>query len=385
MPAYYKVILKDTNGVQVDQFDSWNTLSFENRVNEPGSFSLAMLETNVDVSHVQIDGQIEIHRMPYGGTAWALEFEGIITGIVRETTSNGLQTFTINGAGYLDLLARRVVAYNEGTVQADKSAPAETCMKEYVNENAGPSAGSFYRTFFLDDGVVQYYNGITPGLSISGDNRKGPTWTGTCSFENLLDVIQKIALTTGVDFALIGSGPAKFTFYTFENGRGSDRSTVGLNPSTHVNAAGNAPVIFSVEANTVKGIQYNIEHRGSSNAIAVVGQGEKSTRKVMGVENATAQLLSPFARREATRSANMELEDDLHNEGLLGLKELAAVDSFTFQPMQQEGLQYGKDYFLGDKVTARYVEIEKHSRIMAVNITVADEDEQIGIEFGELK
>ena len=59
------------------------------------------------------------------------------------------------------------------------------------------------------------------------------------------------------------------------------------------------------------------------------------------------------------------------------LEALRPRESFNFEPIQIESLQYGRDYFLGDLVTARYESIERDVQIETVNIQVQNGKELI--------
>jgi hypothetical protein len=60
------------------------------------------------------------------------------------------------------------------------------------------------------------------------------------------------------------------------------------------------------------------------------------------------------------------------------------METFTFAPLQQPKQLYGLHYFLGDRVTMRYGNIERNKRIVSVKISVAEGKEIITMEFADI-
>lgn len=245
-------------------------------------------------------------------------------------------------------------------------------MKAYVEENAGPSATA----------PPRLYDGVTPGLLVTPDNGTGLTWSGARSWRNLLDVCQEIALATGIDFAVTGSGPATFDFIAKPSPLGTDRSTAGLDPVTGLNAAGNAPVVFALGFGNMTEPSYSVSRTDEVNAVIALGQGTGAGRETVESTDAMAVALSPWNRREATRQGNNEsstaaltsLADAL-------LQELGARTTFSFRVMQTVGVRYGRDYGVGDICQAQYLGNSFAIQIVEVNISFTAGVETIDIAF----
>jgi len=90
-------------------------------------------------------------------------------------------TIVISGPDLNDLLVRRIIAYDAGTAEAKKNAEADDMMKEYVDENLGPSA------------VAARQLPTELGFEIADDQTAGPTLEYGAEFNNLFDVLSDIS------------------------------------------------------------------------------------------------------------------------------------------------------------------------------------------------
>lgn len=376
MATRYQVRLKDQTGAQVALLTEWRSLEYRKRVNRVDSYSLSIDGDLALVDDFVLDGQIEILRRDLAATPsfdWTLDFEGFHRTTQRSTAQNGLSTFTSVGRGYDDLLARRAILYRAGTAGADKSGAGETVMKAYVNENAGPGAIA-----------PRLFSGVTPGLTIQVDGAAGSLWEGSKPFRPLLDTLREIADATAVDFQVVGTGPVTFEFQAQAKPIGTDRTNVGVDPVSGLNAAGNAPVVFSLEFGNMQSPSYSLIRTPEVTAAIVLGQGVEGSREV--VQRTSGDLAdSPFNRIESVRNANEEAATaGLNSFGDAILDKLQAREIFDFQTMQIPGLLYGRDYFLGDTVTARYKSIERQKQIVGVTVNVTEGEETIVIEVGDV-
>ncbi len=373
MAARYQVILKNQLGIQTVLFTEWSRLEIFRRLNSPDSHAFQIDGNLGEIADFVLDAQIEVIREDLAAvpviTSYR-EYEGFHRTEVRQTTGEGNALYTSHGVGYLFLLEGRHILFNAGTAQADKSGLGETIMKDFVTENAGPGATAPPRLF----------NGVFTGLTVQADGAAGTSWTGARAYRNLLEVVQEIAENSAVDFELVGTGAATFEFRAKATPLGADRTNVGLDPATGLNAAGNPPVVFALDFDNMISPIYSDNRRSERNAIIVLGQGIESDRVVIERSTPTDIDDSPWNRREVTRQANNEsLVAGLNAIGDELLDQLERRQNLDFTVMQIPALLYGRDYFLGDLVTIRYQTVELNRQIIGVNITVAQGLETIGV------
>lgn len=378
-PAYY-ILLRDQSGKQVALFDDWITLNYTEEVNNTWSYVLEINGLDARQDLFQLDCQLEVWRAVLGaGVKWYRDFEGLHRKSELNVDSDGRYVFISSGVGYNELLARSVIAYKAGTIRADKDCAAETAMKEYVEENCGPTA---------DDTVVgRLYQGGLPNFYTEPDTGRGPIWVGSRAYENLLDVVREIAIVSKIDFQVISAGEAAFMFVVLPNQFGVNRTVTALIDPNGLNSYGYPPVVFSVPMGTVQEMNYALDRLSEANVVIVLGDGEVSLRDTLTVYRPDAIDDSPWNRREVSRPASLGDVYDVTNQmTILGeqtLEEMSLKEIFSFQPLQQPAMLYGRDYFLGDRITLQHGSIQRDKRIISITVNVADNKEEITLGFEE--
>src|SRR3990167_3811342 len=378
----YFIKLKNQEGQVVAIFDNFLSMHVKHELNGVGTYELIFADDGDERFELfELDGQIELYRMVIGRSTWTLEFEGLHRKPVRSIAENGEKIFSSIGLDYNDLLSRPSILYKEGTIRADKNAPAEIVIKEYVEENCGPTG--------LQWTVVgRLFSGSYPGFIVEAPSPQAnltANWAGSRAFENLLDSLQDIANYAGIDFKVIGNGPAQFIFMTRIGQLGYDLTTIDLDATTGLNVAGNRPIIFAVSNGTVQNLEYVDDHLAEITVVSILGKGEMSTRHTITVYEPNRLIDSPWNRREVTRSAgnDQEFEYQMVQLGNEVLIEGSPDNSYIFKPMQVPVLLYGIDYKTGDKVTLRSDKGEFHKKIVSVDVTIAETKEEVSITFGE--
>lgn len=363
MTASYLVRLKGQTGSYVALFDNWISLNFNHRVNEVGTLRFEISGDDVRRSLFALDGQIEVWRRDIAANLdWYIEWEGLVRTRTLKTLENGESRYIVYASSYLTLISRRIIAYYADTVYTSKAGTVETIIKEFVEENAGPSATSPPRIEL---------SGVIPGLTVQPDNGNGGSWTGNRAWKPLLEVIQDIANAETVDVDVVGTGPAQFMFMVYNGQRGVDRSLIGYDESTGLNGAGNYPVIFSFAFGNMVVPEATLEHGSETTAVFVLGQGQNDERDVVLQKDDTAIGQSPWNQIEITRSTQETLNAALVAIGNQVLGELRAKEEFNFDIFLQGGRVYGRDFHWGDLVTAEFDDVQYNLKIAGVDITVA--------------
>lgn len=150
MGIYY-AILRTPTGAKVATFDAPLSLSFQHKINDVGQFTLEIpdertadgrLVTDEDKADLfELDGIVEFWRSDaMAQLGWYREFVGLYRKMTPSISSDGERSITVEGFCPNHLLTRRVIAYNEGWIQADKDDTADEVMREYVYENCGADA-----------------------------------------------------------------------------------------------------------------------------------------------------------------------------------------------------------------------------------------------------
>jgi hypothetical protein len=223
------------------------------------------------------------------------------------------------------------------------------------------------------------------GMTIEADSGAGATWAGARHGQNLLDTLKLIAAFSSIDFAVVGTGAATYEFRTYELQRGSDRTNVGLDPATGLNAAGNVPVVFSPLAGNVSSMAYSLRHKNETNAAYIWGQGQGSARNVRLRTDPAAIAVSPIGLRESSRNgASQATNTEIDALADAELEKQQAKETLTFTPKSSPNCLFGVNYFVGDRVTADYYGNVMNKRIISVTATVGDNGESLDFDFADI-
>lgn len=372
MTVSYHVRIADTAGDVVAVLDDkggFLRLAFTHLVNGVGVYTLEMRGDDPRVTDIWgadlkggLDYKIEVWRAnPTRDLAPYNEFEGLHrTPVLQYPTGRRPLIFRSHGFG-LNHFLRADIAHKSGTPGAAKSGPGETVMKDYVRENIGPDATTANN---------RRSDGVLPNLTIEADAGQGSNWSGSRSFKQLLKALQGIAANTGLDFDIVGNGPGAFQFRTYLGQRGEDRSELGLDRSTGLNSAGNAPVVFSPERHNMVQPVWSYNRSDEVNRWYILGQGQKSIREVEVQETPALQDDSPWNIREAHRGALQEVGAQLTTKGEELLEESEPKEKFSFEIKQTPETYYGKDFTWGDIAQARFGPVDTRIKIVGVQVTV---------------
>lgn len=377
MATRYKVRLKAEDGSLVAEMPDavFRRIDYTTRINAPFAHSIRMELTVPQADLFVLDGQVEIWRADLAaGIDWYLDYEGFHRSEERRVSSDGMQEYVSVGAGYTELTSRAIIYNRQGSVGAAKSGNGESVMKDYVDENIGPNATAANR-------VVA---NIMPGLTIEPDGGNGDAWQGDRAYKNLLEVLKEIADATSVDFGIVGTGPATFEFRAKAKPWGADRTVTGLNPTTGLNAAGNAPVTFALGFGNMQTPVYSLNRLKEATAAIILGQGAEEDRVIS--ETTSADITdSRWNRRESVHNANQESEvAALQDVAAAVLDKLQAKETFTFQPVETQAYRLGRDYFLGDIITAVFDDIQRNLQITSIAVQLQEGVESLAISVSNV-
>ena len=342
------------------------SLAYEKWVNQSHNYQLVLNGSHRAIDWFVLDAIVEIWRKPEGRD-WYLELGAFHRSPSPAMYENGNETFTSYGRGYNDLLRRRSVLYFTNTAYTLKEGHADDVMKEIVYENVGSGASSTDR---LSDWVA-----ATSGFTVAPDTGVGPNWRGAFAYKNVHDQLLDIAVTAGVDFEVIRTGPTgrtgevTFEFRTYYPQRGSDlRNTVIFEPSR-----ANMARVIATESRTEE-----------VNAVLILGSGEESSRRTWA-QSTGATVDSPWNVIELAKdSRNAPDLASMQEEATKELTELAARTTFELTVLQTLADGYGVRFNVGDIVTGTYKGISSAKKIIKAAVTVSDGKENINPEFADV-
>lgn len=330
MSSSYSVWLASPTGQRQALLTDWFSLDYARTVNHVTPLILTLPYSKAIWDLCVRDARIEIYRSIDSGlesldtnTCWLLR---------RRSRSSGKtipDTLRISAACATDILGRRIVAYDAGSSQADKTGAVDNLMKAIVRENLGSSAAS--------DRTLSAY------LSVHADTSAGPSTSKAFSRRGVLAVLQELSATAAQAGSPIWFDVTYedgiFVFATYPTQRGVDRRGS----------------IFSVgpDDSSLIDVTLTEEWADETTCIYAGGAGQGSARLVATASDAARIAASPFGRIEAWLDAR-EYSD---STGLAAEAQAALragrprrVLTGTIQETPQK--RYGVEWFWGDYLYA---------------------------------
>ncbi len=273
------------------------------------------------------------------------EHFGIIESVTLETDAENGDYLTVSGRFLMSILSRRIIVPT-------------------LSFTAQTSYGEILQTA-VKSNCLQNNNRKIPGLQLG--NVSGICWEQTArlqvSYEKLMEWIFKICELTGgtanirLQETSAGSGKYKMLF---ELSQGTDRSILQDE---------NPHIVFSDSYNNLLTFDYSIDGTDRTNFAYVLGCGEGVDRKrTEYFSNTEPQYLDRFevyvdAKNTSQETQNSDgecvpISDDdylelLKEQGAEKLTEITETSESTIASDSTQ-YQYGKDYFVGDFVTAQH-------------------------------
>ncbi len=326
-------------------------------VNAPGALRLELHGAHPAGAAIEARGQIEVWRRWAGqGIGWSREFCGIVLSKEYQVDEQGRETLSVVGAGLLTKLSWRRVLWYAGTVGRSTftAQPAETVMKTLVATNAG--GGATAAAGRLRDGTLA-------GLSVQADAGGGNVVDWSCAWANLLKTLQELAEIAGGDFDLVKTDANAGEFRWYGGQLGSDRREA---------------VLFALERGNMARPKLTLDHSQERTAAIVGGMGEGSGRTVRiryGADYAAGNDGELFVYAN-----NLSGTGALDACGDAALRKCRARPALSFGVLQTPGCLYGKHYFLGDLVAARYRDYQGTAQVRRVELCMGRELETIRVE-----
>jgi hypothetical protein len=330
---------------------------FINRYNNTGSWQLTLAYD---------DPMAELLRTPGYGIRVLLgpANETLISGPtmsaqLTQTPEDVRGKWLIEGASD-DIVLQERLAYPDPsepdvsaqTVSHDRrSGKAETVIKGYVDDNAGPSAPSVRQV---------------PGLIVEADTALGPDVDTAARFNTLQELIYGIAESANLGYT-VKQVADDLVFSVFEP---TDRS---------------ATIRMDIENDQIQQVEYGYGAPKTTRAI-VAGQGEAVER--LFIERTSTESLAAESlwnrRIEVFQDARQaETTDELNQAGDENLAENGkTIVSLEVVPSDNVTMVYGRDWFLGDVVTLVSGTIETVATVTEVGVSIADDGVRIATVVG---
>lgn len=364
MSTEYKLRIYDTAGSLLDEVTDFQELAYTKRVNHYGMGIAVLPGSHRVIDDLERQSPVEVWRRNQElELDWYRDYYGLLLGQHRHyRNDNELMVLYCPGAEWL--LSSRHVLWYAGTTDRSRfiSTASEAIMKQLVRYNAGFSA---------TEANGRRRDGVIPNLTVETYiTPTGETVNWYCAWANLLTTLQRLARIAGGDFSLYPTAPTAWEFRWHLGQLGTDRS---------------ATITFSLAFGNMANPEYRYLRHEEKTVAAVGGQGDESERDLVIVES-DAYTVDGIDIETFVDAADIDKGDTdaLDNRGEQRLDERRAIEEFSFDVLQTRAMAYGRDYFLGDLVSARWHNIDTVQKIIGVTVEVStggDHIEQIDVEM----
>lgn len=369
--AQHQVIVHNALGERLGELGSVTGFRYTKVVNGYGTFELSAPESEWPGTYRGLDYQYHFWRKANGGD-YEPDFVGLQRDVTRDTP-DGNTVLTISGVDQNELLARRIIAYDAGTSQSQKTDNLDDMMKAIVRENLGSSAAA------ARDLTNRFR------FTVAADAGQAASITKGFARENVLDTLVDLADTSAgqasgakdlyFEIALAGyngNNQPLFQFRTYINQPGIDR--------TYPN--GQNPVVFSLREANITNVHHERVYSDEINYVYAGGLGLKDDRNVQEAGDTLRINSSPINRRESFVSATHVEDADVLQVVYEELNAGIPTRSISATILDTETSPYQIAWGHGDKVTVFYGDVTFDEVIRVTEVRVVNKKETINGQFG---
>ncbi|MBL3664538.1 siphovirus ReqiPepy6 Gp37-like family protein [Streptomyces sp. M2CJ-2] len=323
-----RVYVRNSTLQRIGQVADYTQLTVVPRHNAIGSMSLE-ISADSPSAPLLAEGNGLIVQTPTGETVLSGPIRTVDWS--RSESDSGAGRLTVGAISDDEVLARytcwpsptAAIGSQTASVYKINVAAAETGMRNLVNLNAGPGALASRRNPLLT-------------LATNGA-RGGPLVREVNQFDNLLTVLQDIAAAAGLGFRVIQVGSSlQFQVFQPANLSGTARFSFGLGNLTDASYSTTPPTC--------------------TRAIVVAGGGT-SPRVCKTYDRADplwpGLVLEQFVDQTSVDSASVDLAAQMDQAAEEALTNGAGQGSLAISPIDLPLLRYGRDYNVGDTVSAQ--------------------------------
>lgn len=336
--AEYALRLLDPTGGYVATLDVFASLDCAQGANAVGALTLT-LPPSLPFALLRRDSRLLLDRTVAGlmrTTTWLLRRAE------QSLSEGGARAQRITFVDPRDLLRRRIVPVAS---QGVKTGPADDLMKQVVRDN--------FVTASDPDRILSQ-------LTVAADTSSGPTITLEFANRTVLQVLQDLAaasMAAGTYLAFdVIAVDAGFEFRTYPDVWGSDRR---------------ADVLLSAERGTLAAVSTVTDWTDEYTAVYAQGRGEGGAALTTTAIDAVRVALSPFGRIETYLNAsNATTLAAVQSAAETKLQFGRPREQFTARLVEEPGMRYGLDVYLGDLVQAEHDGTLYDCRVEPVRLTL---------------
>jgi hypothetical protein len=324
----WKIEVRDADLSRVGELDDYQSLDLLLKFNDVSTWSLKIDRSNRLAHDITQPGAgIIVSR---NGTA-VLSGEWDRQSHRKDEDANEL---TLSGVDDTDWLRQRLAhpqplstAPPYSTTAEDvRTQVASNVMRQFVGVNIAQ-----------DGGTPAIPPRIKAGLTRLTDPAYGPVITGRGRWQNLLVLLQELAVQGAVDGLPVGFRVVQVS--------------TGLQYQGYVPVDRTATAVFSEGRENLRGFSYD-RVRPKANYWFVGGSGTGTARTIY--EHVDSPAVAQWGRREDefVDASSAATAGELQQAGIKAAADDSETHALSVTPIDTDQLSFGVHYFLGDRVTA---------------------------------
>lgn len=334
--------LYSPNGSFLAYLQAWVSIDVTLSEREPGPMTIVLMPAYRD-DMFQRDCRIVYERAldgtPFGAGQMVGDTAWLLTGREHALSETGEHRIVLICDHPTSLLGRRIIAYDEGSTQADKNDIASDVIYDYIRQQfvtATDTARNLSTDHFLVD---------DPGVSF------GPTVAASGSMRNLLDVLNDAAQQASAQGTYIGfevytpTPPGPFHARIYHTMRGAD----------HTQELGSQVRLGPFSAN-MSAASMREDWSSAVSFVYAGGAGKGDEQLTSTAEDTTLSAQSPFGRFEHFLRSSTDSQSTLDAEVYRTLRDFRPQRVFEggLNAAAEGDYLYGIHYTWGDLVIGSF-------------------------------
>ena len=379
MAIQYVVKVYDDLGVPLGYVTPLD-LAVVHKVNTPSVATFSVNRNSPVVEYLELYYIIEIIRSdPESGMQAYVEFVGFVQFWNRSFAQNPILQVTAVDAKRI--LQSRIIAWYPNMLGTSFFNPAtyptaSSILTELWNRNVGslavgnPPHMTTALTRRYGTELHRWTDGRVSTVTDATNLGIGTAIEVSCSGENLLSTMVKVADTGGLDFTV------NFTIATLD---------YSLFYADNLGADRRSYVKFSQKNNTIGNLSQSTNVMNYASVFHAVGKGKDKNN--MRGQYPPTPTLGIILREGYIKGADQTTTDQLKNLSFSRFRrQRLSINAFDIEVLQTGTWRYGRDYFLGDLV---YVEVPGSAlltrKVFAVSLSMNSQGvEEVRIDLAEI-
>jgi hypothetical protein len=230
--------------------------------------------------------------------AGRVDFIGVIRRVTYGTNEQGGSYADLTVADLNILFDSRVVAYREGSAQANKTGAADDLIKAYVRENVGSLSTTDY------SGATITTRDASAWLTVAGDQSAAVSVEWKASGAGLLDTMQELQK------AAIAGGSNLVWGITYQAEKAVLVTGLGF-----VGVDRTPTAVFSLENGNLRNPRLVYDYMAYNTIAYAADAGKEAEQVIVESTNPNISLRSIASRREAWVNSSGETTDELTADG----------------------------------------------------------------------